>query len=43
MLTAIDTAQRRWCDEVGAAIGESTLRRTATALDRVIDSVEGHD
>ena len=41
VLAAIDTAQRHWCDEVGAAIGETTLRRTGTALDGIIDSVEG--
>jgi DNA-binding MarR family transcriptional regulator len=39
-LDAIDAAQRRWCDELGNAIGESTLRRTAAALGRVIEAVE---
>ena len=39
-LDAIDGAQRQWCDELGNAIGESTLWRAATALARVIEAVE---
>jgi DNA-binding MarR family transcriptional regulator len=42
-LEAIDAAQRVWCDELGNAMGESTLRRTAAALGRVIDAVEKTD
>jgi DNA-binding MarR family transcriptional regulator len=39
-LYTIDIAQRKWCDALGKTIGEGTLRRTATALRRVIDAVE---
>ena len=39
-LDGIDAAQRQWCDELGDAIGESTLRRTAAALGRIIEAVE---
>jgi DNA-binding MarR family transcriptional regulator len=39
-LLTIDAAQREWCDELGRAIGESTLRRAAAALGRVIDAVD---
>ena len=39
-LTAIDTAQHHWCDTLGAAIGETALRRTAAGLRAVITAVE---
>lgn len=42
-LVEIDTAQRKWCDSLGAAIGEDTLRQTAASLRRVIDVVEEPD
>ncbi len=42
-LRGIDGAQRRWCDALGAVIGEGPLRQTAVSLRRVIDVVEQAD
>lgn len=42
-LLEIDGAQREWCDRLGAAIGEDTLRQTAASLQLVIDVVEQAD
>jgi DNA-binding MarR family transcriptional regulator len=42
-LLGIDGAQRRWCDTLGAVIGEGPLRQTAASLRRVIDVVEQAD
>lgn len=39
-LYAIDADQHRWCDTLGNKIGESALRRTATALQRITDAVD---
>lgn len=39
-LYTIDTAQHAWCDTLAAAIGEPMLRRTASALQRITDTVE---
>lgn len=40
ILLAIDTAQRHWCDDLGGAVGEATLRRTASALGGIAGTVE---
>jgi len=39
-LTAIQTAQRAWADELGAEIGEAELRRALPVLDSVLAAVQ---
>lgn len=39
-LCTIDAAQHGWCNTLGEKIGEASLRRTATALRRLMDAVE---
>ena len=40
VLDAIETAQREWCDEQGARIGESALRDVYAALGPVLEEFE---
>jgi len=40
-LATIQRAQRAWADRLGAAIGESDLRRTAAVLERIAAEVSG--
>jgi DNA-binding MarR family transcriptional regulator len=39
-LTAIQTAQRAWADELGAEIGEAELRRAIPVLDSVLAALQ---
>jgi DNA-binding MarR family transcriptional regulator len=39
-LYTIDAAQHGWCDTLGDKIGETTLQRTAAALQQIIHAVE---
>ena len=39
-LASIDTAQRQWCDALGQAAGEDTLRQTAAGLRRLAEVVD---
>ena len=39
-LYTIDAAQHAWCDTLGGKLGETTLQRTAAALQRITSAVE---